>query len=54
MATASGVIQSSAWIARAETEGMPVRFDVVTVLIGAVERVEYHRDVYAIGGRRPV
>lgn len=42
------------WIARAESMQMAVRFDVLTVLIGERERVEYHRDVYAIGRRRPV
>lgn len=43
-----------AWIKRAEMLAMPVRFDVVTVLIGDTERVEYHRDVYTIAGRLPV
>ena len=43
-----------AWIKRAEMLEMPVRFDVVTVLIGESEKVEYHRDVYALGRRLPV
>ena len=43
-----------AWIARAETLEMAVRFDVLTVIIGETERVEYHRDVYALAGRAPV
>lgn len=43
-----------AWIQRAETLEMSVRFDVLTVIIGETDRVEYHRDVYAIAGRMPV
>ncbi len=43
-----------AWIKRAEMLEMGVRFDVLTVLIGETEKVEYHRDVYALGGRLPV
>lgn len=43
-----------AWIARAEMMEMAVRFDVLTVIIGATEKVEYHRDVHAMGGRRPI
>lgn len=43
-----------AWIARAEMLEMAVRFDVLTVIIGATERVEYHRDVYALAGRAPI
>jgi putative endonuclease len=43
-----------AWIKRAEILEMPVRFDVLTVIIGETERVEYHRDVYKIGGRLPI
>ncbi len=42
-----------AWIARAETLEMAVRFDVLTVIIGETERVEHHRDVYALDGRSP-
>ena len=43
-----------AWIARAETLEMAVRFDVLTVIIGETERVEYHRDVYALAERTPI
>ena len=43
-----------AWIERAETLEMAVRFDVLTVIIGKTERVEYHRDAYALAGRTPV
>lgn len=43
-----------AWIKRAEMLEMAVRFDVITVVIGATETVEYHRDVYTLGGRLPV
>jgi putative endonuclease len=43
-----------AWIARAETLGMAVRFDVLTVIVGDTEKVEYHRDVYALSGRAPI
>ena len=43
-----------AWIARAEMLKMTVRFDVLTVIIGMTERVEYHRDVYALGVRAPI
>lgn len=43
-----------AWIARAKMLDMAVRFDVLTVIIGATERVEYHRDVDALGERAPV
>ena len=43
-----------AWIKRAEMLAMPVRFDVLTVIIGEREQVDYHRDVYALGERRPV
>jgi putative endonuclease len=43
-----------AWISRAEAFEMAVRFDVLTVIIGETERVEYHRDVYALSGRLPV
>lgn len=43
-----------AWVARAEMLQMPVRFDVITVLIGDSEHVEYHRDVYALAGRMAV
>jgi len=43
-----------AWIARAEMMEMAVRFDVLTVLIGETERVEYHRDVYALAERTPI
>jgi len=43
-----------AWIARAEMMKMTVRFDVLTVIIGAKERVEYHRDVYALAERSPI
>jgi putative endonuclease len=42
------------WIAKAEMLGMSVRFDVMTVIIGDTERVEYHRDVYAIAERPAV
>lgn len=42
-----------AWILRAETMEMAVRFDVLTVIIGETEKVEYHRDVYALAGRTP-
>ena len=40
-----------AWIARAEMLNMSIRFDVLTVIIGETEKVEYHRDVFAIGER---
>ena len=43
-----------AWVKRAEAQKMPIRFDVITVIIGATERVEYHRDVYALAGRQPI
>ena len=43
-----------AWIARAEMLEMAVRFDVLTVIIGDTEKVEYHRDIYALAGRTPV
>lgn len=43
-----------AWIARAEREEMAVRFDVITVIIGKAEKLEYHRDVHALAGRLPV
>jgi len=43
-----------AWIERAETLEMAVRFDVLTVIIGETERVEYHRDAYALAGRTPI
>ncbi|MFN0106975.1 MAG: YraN family protein [Bryobacteraceae bacterium] len=43
-----------AWIARAEMMEMTVRFDVLTVIIGDTERVEYHRDVYALADRTPI
>ncbi len=43
-----------AWIKRAEMLHMPVRFDVLTVIIGEREQVDYHRDVYALAERRPV
>jgi putative endonuclease len=43
-----------AWIARAEAEKMAVRFDVITVIAGETDLVEYHRDVYAAAGRVPV
>ena len=43
-----------AWIARAEMLKMTVRFDVLTIIIGTTERVEYHRDVYALGVRAPI
>ena len=39
------------WIAKAAMLQMPVRFDVLTVIVGATETVEYHRDVFAIGER---
>ena len=45
---------AQAWIKRAEVLEMAVRFDVLTVIIGETETVEYHRDVYRIGGRLPV
>lgn len=44
---------AAAWIARAEALQMPVRFDVITVLAGETEHVEYHRDVFALAGRSP-
>lgn len=43
-----------AWLKRAELLEMPVRFDVLTVIIGEAETVEHHRDVYSISGRLPV
>ena len=43
-----------AWIARAEMLEMSVRFDVITVIAGETERVEYHRDVFALAARTPV
>lgn len=39
------------WIAKASMLHMSVRFDVLTVIVGETERVEYHRDVFAIGER---
>jgi putative endonuclease len=47
-------LAARAWISRAETMEMAVRFDVLTVVIGSEERVEYHRDVYALAGRTPL
>lgn len=43
-----------AWIGRAAAMAMPLRFDVITVIIGETECVEYHRDVYALLDRHPV
>ncbi|MBL8241095.1 MAG: YraN family protein [Bryobacterales bacterium] len=40
-----------AWIKRAETLEMAVRFDVLTVIVGETERVEYHKDVYSLAAR---
>jgi len=41
------------WVRRAESDKLAIRFDVVTVVVGETERVEYHRDVYALNGRKP-
>ena len=43
-----------AWISRAETMDLAVRFDVLTVIIGETERVEHHRDAFPPAGRPPV
>jgi len=45
---------AQAWNKWAEVLEIPVRFDVLTVIIGETERLEYHRDVYKIGGRLPI
>jgi putative endonuclease len=43
-----------AWIEKAEDHGMAIRFDVLTVIVGRIETVEYHRDVHAMAERLPV